>query len=162
MSGDTPKGVAMKDLLAPHGVWADLKVDHKKQLIETLAAHAAGALGVPDHTVFDVLWERERLGTTGIGGGIAIPHGRMAGVKTVHGFVARLAEPVAYEATDDKPVDLVFLLLSPEDAGADHLHALACVSRLMRDAAFVQTLREAKDAKAMTALLVKAGTLKEG
>ena len=99
------------------------------------------------------LWERERLGTTGVGGGIAIPHGRVAGLEKVMGFFTRLTQPVNFKSIDDKPVDLIFLLLAPEAAGADHLQALATVSRFLRDAKLCEQLRKAKDAAAMYKLL---------
>jgi PTS system nitrogen regulatory IIA component len=105
--------------------------------------------------VFDVLWERERLGTTGVGHGIAIPHGRVAGIDKVSGFFARLSQPVNFESIDDKPVDLVFLLLAPEAAGADHLHALATVSRLLRDPKLCEQLRSAPDATTLYTLLTE-------
>jgi PTS system nitrogen regulatory IIA component len=96
------------------------------------------------------------LGTTGVGQGIAIPHGRVAGLKKVFGYFARMEQPVAFEAIDDKPVDLIFLLLSPEDAGADHLSALATVSRLLRDPKLCEKLRGVKDAASMYRLLTEA------
>ena len=103
--------------------------------------------------MFDVLLERERLGTTGVGNGIAIPHGKLPGVKHITGVFARLDSPVDFEALDDQPVDLVFLLLAPEGAGADHLKALARIARVLRDADTVAKVRGTKDAQAIRALL---------
>jgi PTS system nitrogen regulatory IIA component len=123
-----------------------------------MADLAAKSTGKEEHVVFDVLWEREKLGTTGVGTGIAIPHGRIEGLDHVYGFFARLAEPVNFDAIDDKPVDLVFLLLAPESAGADHLHALAIVSRLLRDAKLCEQLRRAKNEVDMHRLLVDASS----
>ena len=130
----------------------------KKDVLTEAARFAAGLMGKDAHLVFDVLWERERLGTTGVGLGIAIPHGRLEGLDQVQGFFIRLAEPIAYEAVDDRPVDLVFLLLSPAEAGADHLHALATVSRLLRDPKLCEQLRRAKDEAAIYRLLTETPT----
>jgi len=150
----------MRDLLAAGSILTGVDVPSKKQLLENMAAHAAKVLGLQDHTIFDVLWEREHLGTTGVGRGIAIPHGRVPGLREVRGFFMRLQTPVAYEAVDDKPVDLIFMLLAPEDAGADHLHALATVSRSLRDPALCAQLRQAKDAGALSRLLMNADVAK--
>ena len=106
-----------------------------------------------ERVVFDVLLERERLGATGVGAGVAIPHGKLSAVKGIYGAFARLATPIDYEAIDDRPVDLVFLLLAPEAAGADHLKALARVSRTLRDAGLVAKVRAATDADAIFSLL---------
>jgi PTS system nitrogen regulatory IIA component len=148
----------MRDLVSPQAVDAALNATTKKDILQSLATMAATALGKEQLDVFGVLWERERLGTTGVGRGIAIPHGRVPGLDKVCGFFARLAQPVNFEAVDDKPVDLVFLLLAPESAGADHLHALATVSRLLRDPALCDQLRRAKDKTALYRLLTEAET----
>ncbi len=150
----------MRDLISPEAVVARLEAASKKDVLQDIACHAAGLVGKDAHAVFDVLWEREKLGTTGVGFGIAIPHGRMEGIDHVQGFFARLAEPVAFESIDDKPVDLVFLLLAPESAGADHLHALATVSRLLRDAKLCEELRQARDSAAIYRILTEAPTAK--
>ena len=105
--------------------------------------------------IFDVLLERERLGTTGVGNGIAIPHGKLAGLKKLHGVFARLSTPIDFEAIDERPVDLIFLLLAPETAGADHLKALARVSRLLRDQAVCEKLRKTDTADALYILLTE-------
>jgi PTS system nitrogen regulatory IIA component len=154
------ESVAMRDLLSSNAVLAPLEASSKKELLEELSRHAAKVLHLPEHIVFDVLWERERLGTTGVGAGIAIPHGRVSGLEDVHGFFARLATPVPFESADGRSVDLVFLLLSPEGAAADHLHALAAVSRLMRDPQFSEQLRKAKDAQSLNRLLKTAPAAK--
>ncbi len=145
--------VSLCDLLGAGSIWPDLEVTSKKQLLQELARQAASALGCEEHIVFDVLWEREKLGTTGVGHGIAIPHGRISGLQDVRGFFARLAGSVDYESVDGRPVDLVFLLLAPEEAGADHLHALAAVSRAFRDPILCESLRRAKDNEAIAQLL---------
>ena len=121
-----------------------LKAQNKKQLLQELAARAHALTRLPEQRIFETLVERERLGTTGVGAGIAIPHGRMAGAKTITGVFARLESAIDYEAVDSQPVDLVFMLLAPENAGADHLKALARVSRLLRNQAICEKLRAAK------------------
>ncbi|MDR3425170.1 MAG: PTS sugar transporter subunit IIA [Alphaproteobacteria bacterium] len=147
--------MTMRDLVSPKAVVASLDVTAKKDVLHNIATSAAALLGKDALIVFDVLWERERLGTTGVGQGIAIPHGRVPGLDKVCGFFARLTHPVNFESIDDKPVDLVFLLLAPESAGADHLHALASVSRLLRDPKLCEQLRQAKDAYALYRLLTE-------
>ncbi|MEQ8665012.1 MAG: PTS IIA-like nitrogen regulatory protein PtsN [Rhodospirillales bacterium] len=141
------------DLVTPECVIPDLKATSKKQAIHELARKAAEVTGEHERAIFDVLMERERLGTTGVGNGIAIPHGKLAGLENLYGVFARLGEPVDFQAIDDQPVDLIFLLLAPESAGADHLKALARVSRLLRDKATCEKLRGAQSADAIYALL---------
>ena len=141
------------DLLTPDAVLCDLKVGSKKQLLQELAARAARERGLDERAVFDVLLERERLGATGVGSGVAIPHGKLAAVDRLYGAFARLATPIDFEAIDERPVDLVFLLIAPETAGADHLKALARVSRTLRDAGLVEKVRAATDAGAIFSLL---------
>lgn len=143
----------MNDLLSPHAVVAGLRAGSKKQVLQELARRAAELTGRPERAVFEVLLERERLGTTGVGHGIAIPHGKLPDLDRVHGMFARLERPVDFDSIDEQPVDLVFLLLAPEQAGADHLKALARVSRLLRDAALCEKLRGADSADAIYALL---------
>ncbi|MFA6279363.1 MAG: PTS IIA-like nitrogen regulatory protein PtsN [Bdellovibrionales bacterium] len=152
------KPAALCDLLGSKAVLADLAATDKKQIIQALAQHAAAQLGLEEHVVFDVLWEREKLGTTGVGQGIAIPHGRVAGLEKVCGFFVRLGTPVDFDSIDQRPVDLVFLLLAPESAGADHLHALAAVSRVLRDDSLCEKLRQAKSVSALSALLCNTST----
>jgi PTS system nitrogen regulatory IIA component len=141
------------DLLAPDAVIPALKVQSKKQLLQELASRAHGVTRLPERRIFETLVERERLGTTGVGAGIAIPHGRMTEAKSITGLFARLENGIDYEAVDSQPVDLVFMLLAPENAGADHLKALARVSRLLRDKAIVEKLRTATTAEAIYAIL---------
>lgn len=143
------------DLLAPEAVIAALKASGKKQLLQELAHHAGRITQIPERRIFETLFERERLGSTGMGQGIAIPHGRMPGLARITGLFARLETPVAYEAVDDQPVDLVFLLLAPETAGADHLKALARVSRLLRNQVTCEKLRAATRAEVIYALLTE-------
>ena len=148
----------ISDLLAPEAVIAALKVQNKKQLLQELAARAALQTRLPEKRIFETLIERERLGTTGVGQGIAIPHGRMAGVTKITGVFARLESAIDYEAVDSQPVDLVFMLLAPENAGADHLKALARVSRLLRNQVACEKLRTAGTPEAIYAVLTDRGS----
>ena len=111
----------INDLLVPEGVVADLKATSKKQALQDLAKRAAEVSGLHERAIFDILMERERLGTTGVGNGIAIPHGKLASLDRLHGLFARLEQPIDFHAIDERPVDLIFVLLAPENAGADHL-----------------------------------------
>ena len=141
------------DLLTPKNIIAHLRVGTKKQALQELARRAAAMTGIPERRILDILTERERLGTTGIGRGVAIPHGKLAELPRLYGLFARLERPIDFEAIDDQPVDLVFLLLAPVDAGADHLKALARVSRLLRDRATCEKLRGTDNGDALYALL---------
>lgn len=144
------------DLLSEQGVVPNLKVTSKKHALQELAARAAPIAGVAERAIFEVLLERERLGTTGVGQGIAIPHGKLKELKRLYGVFARLDQPVDFDSIDDEPVDLIFLLLAPESAGADHLKALARVSRLLRDQTVCAKLRGAESASAIYALLTES------
>ena len=141
------------DLISPRSVVAQLRAANKKQVLQELAKRAAVMTGIHERTIYAVLIERERLGTTGIGMGIGIPHGRIPGLTKLYGLFVRLERPVPFEAIDEQPVDLVFLLLAPETAGADHLKALALVSRLLRDRAICEKLRGTDNADALYVLL---------
>ena len=143
----------ISDLLQPVAVVASLKVHGKKQLLQELAARAAPIVRQPERKIFETLMERERLGTTGVGQGIAIPHGRLGDLAAITGFFVQLESPIDYDAVDGQPVDLVFMLLAPEGAGADHLKALARVSRLLRNQQATEKLRAAKSAEALYAIL---------
>ncbi|TGX53306.1 PTS lactose transporter subunit IIC [Sphingomonas gei] len=143
----------LSDLLIPEAVLAGLGATNKKTLFQQLGTAAARAYGVDAKLVTERLAEREKLGSTGFGGGIAIPHGKLDGLKRVAGVFVRLAHPVDFAAIDDLPVDLVFMLLSPVSAGAEHLKALACVSRKLRDRNFAAKLRGAGSPDALFALL---------
>jgi len=142
-------------LLTREAVVPHLKATSKKQALQEIARHAAAITGLDERHVFDVLLERERLGSTGIGLGIAIPHARLEDIDHIVGLFARLDHPIDFESIDDQPVDLMFLLLAPQSAGADHLKALAQVSRLLRDRAKCAKLRGAASADALFALLVE-------
>lgn len=139
-------------LLSAGHILPALKVENKKQALQELAKLAEAQTGLNAHAVFEVLFAREKLATTGVGHGIAIPHGRMDNIERVFGFFARLDAPIEYEAIDGKPVDLLFMLLAPQDAGSDHLKALAKISRMFRDAAFADRLRKTGDVKMLYSL----------
>lgn len=141
------------DLLVPRGILAQLRVSNKKAVLQEIARRAAAMTGVAERRIYDVLAERERHGSTGIGRGIAIPHGKFAELSGLIGLFARLERPIPFEAIDDRPVDLMFVLLAPAASGAEHLRALARVSRLLRDAAICQKLRGTDNADALYALL---------
>lgn len=143
----------ISDLITPKGVIPQLRTPSKKQALLELAKRAAAISGAEERVIYDLLMERERLGTTGIGMGIAIPHARLRNLTRLYGVFARLEKPIDFEAIDDEPVDLIFLLLAPEGAGADHLKALALVSRLLRDRAMCEKLRGTDRPEALYALL---------
>ena len=143
----------LTDLVAPQAVIPALKVNNKKQAIQELAARAAELTGQSEREILEILQQREKLGSTGVGNGVAIPHGKLPKLGKLFGLFARLARPVDFEALDGQPVDLVFLLLAPEGAGADHLKALARVARLLRDHDVARKLRDSRDAEALYAVL---------
>lgn len=140
------------DLLSHEAVFHDLGAPSKKALFQTLATLSEKRLGLDARHVGERLGEREKLGSTGFGGGVAIPHGKIEGLDRVIGLFAKLAQPIEFAAIDGAPVDLVFLLLSPPQAGVDHLKALARVSRKLRDRGFIAKLRGAGSADALYAL----------
>ena len=143
----------LADLVAPNAVIASLKVNSKKQALQELAAKAAELSGQNERVIFDILMQREKLGSTGVGNGIAIPHGKLPKLTKLFGLFARLERPIDFEALDGQPVDLVLLLLAPEGAGADHLKALARVARLLRDPEVARKLRQSRDVEALYAVL---------
>jgi PTS system nitrogen regulatory IIA component len=149
----------LSDLLTIDRVDAGLTVANKKALFQQLGAVAARQLGKDTRTIVAALADREKLGSTGFGGGAAIPHGRIEGLPAVFGYFARLTQPIDFQSVDGIPVDLVFLLLSPPDAGADHLKALASVSRALRDRETIAKLRGARSRDAIFALLAGVETL---
>lgn len=149
--------VPFTDIVSPEALDTGLTVNGKKQLFQKIAALAVQAYGMEADVVADALMEREKLGSTGFGGGVAIPHAKIAGLNQVCGLVVLLDPPVAFEAVDDAPVDVVFALLSPVDSGAEHLKTLARVSRYLRDDSHVTRLRGAKSTAALHALLTGGG-----
>jgi len=149
----------LADFLDCDAIKTALPGGNKRSLLQQLANLGAQRLSLDSATVLASLNEREQLGSTGFGHGVAIPHARIDGLERIYGLFARLGEPVDYKAIDGKPVDLVFLLLSPPDAGADHLKALASISRVTRDAATLERLRGARSRDALAALLMGADEL---
>ena len=145
--------MTITDLVAPEAILPALKVISKKQALQELAARAATLTGQNERSVFEVLLQREKLGTTAVGYGVAIPHGKLPKLEKLFGLFARLERPIDFESMDGQPVDLVFLLLAPEGAGADHLKALSRIARVLRDADTVAKIRGTRDAAAIHALL---------
>lgn len=143
----------LSEIVAADAVEARVAAANKKALFQQLAALAARRTGLSAKAIAAALSEREKLGSTGFGGGTAIPHGKIDGLDRVTGFFARLAAPIDYQAVDGDGVDLVLMLLSPPDAGADHLKALASASRMFRDRQIVAKLRGARSRDAIFALL---------
>jgi PTS system nitrogen regulatory IIA component len=141
------------DLLTRDGVLASLRAQNKKQALQEMSAHAARLTGLEQRDLYEHMLQREKLGSTGLGRGIAIPHIRCRGIDRVICAFARLADPIPFEAIDGDPVDLMFLLISPEHASGDHLKALARISRILREPAHIERLRAARDAAAIYAIL---------
>ena len=148
----------LTDLLGPDAILSGLSVPNKKALFQQLAATAAKLTGADPRVIVERLVERERLGSTGFGGGVAIPHGKIDNLDHVVGIFAQLASPIDFQAIDDMPVDIALLLLSPPNAGVEHLKALARISRKLRDKAFVAKLRGAGSPDAIYALLAHTDT----
>ncbi|HEU4969040.1 PTS sugar transporter subunit IIA [Sphingomonas sp.] len=148
----------LTEFLDGNAIVADLPVANKKGLFQALGGIAERTMGLTAKDVVDRLNERERLGTTGFGGGVAIPHGRIEGLDGIRAAFVRIEKPIDYGAIDDLPIDLAFMLLSPADAGADHLKALAQVSRRLRDRTFVANLRGAVTPDAIYALFAHTET----
>ena len=143
----------LTDIIAPNAIIPALKVNNKKQAIQELSAQAAKLTGLSERAILEVLQQRERLGSTAVGSGVAIPHGKLAKLGGLFGLFARLEKPIDFEALDNQKVDLIFLLLAPEGAGADHLKALAKIARLLRDPEIARKLRESQDADALHAVM---------
>lgn len=143
------------DLITPEGVIASLKAKTKKAALQELATKAAEITGIDGNVIFEALLQRERLGSTGLGRGIAIPHVRLGGLRTIVSVFAKLEEPIDFDAADGEPVSLLFLLLAPEHAGADHLKALSRISRLLRDPLAIEKLKGSRDRPALYAVLTQ-------
>jgi len=143
----------LSELISPEAIVPSLKVNSKKRALEELSDRAGSISGLPPREIFDALVQRERLGSTGVGAGIAIPHCRIAKAQAIFGLFARLARPIDFQAFDNVPVDLICLLIAPESAGADHLKALACTARMLREPKIAGRLRAARDVAALHALL---------
>lgn len=145
----------IEDMLAPDGIVPRLKAEDKKQALQALATKAEAATGAPAHEIYAALLQRERLSSTSLGRGIAIPHIKLPVAKTITCLFARLERPIPFDSHDGEPVDLLFFLLAPEQAGGDHLKALARISRLIRDPATLEGLRNAKDVNELRLVLTK-------
>lgn len=148
----------LSDLISPDAIVPALKANGKKQALQELAERAARLTGLDERQIFDTLLQRERLGSTGVGNGIAIPHGKLPSLKRIYGVFAHLAKPIDFESLDDQPVDLIFLLLAPESAGADHLKALARIARMLREPGLAAKLRASTDQNALYAVLTGSAT----
>jgi PTS system nitrogen regulatory IIA component len=145
----------LRDLISLEAILPSLKARNKKHALQELAQKAAGITGLNCREIFDTVLQRERLGSTGVGRGIAIPHGRIAALPKIVSVFARLEEPIEFDALDAEPVDLIFLLLAPEHAGADHLKALARISRLLREPDSIEKLRAYSDRAALYSVLTE-------
>lgn len=144
------------DLLRPEAVISPLRANSKKQALQEISQHAAALTGLPERELYESLLQRERLGSTGIGDGIAIPHGRMPGIERLVGLFARLDKPIDFESLDGQPVDIIFVLIAPEGAGADHLKALARVARVLRNQAVLEQVRKIRDPQIIYSLLAES------
>ncbi len=146
----------LSDLIKLEGIILALRAKSKKHVLQEMSAAAADLTGLPERDIFDTLLQRERLGSTGVGQGVAIPHGKLAELTEIVGLFARLEKPIEFEAVDGEPVDVVFLLLAPESAGADHLKALARISRFLRAPSSIENLRVAASSDAVFAILTES------
>ena len=145
----------LAEIISADQVLPHVKAQSKKQLLQELSQNLGSALAIDHRIIFETLLTREKLGSTGLGQGIAIPHGRLPSITKVHGLFAKLAAPIDFDSVDGEPVDLVFVLLSPDHAGADHLTALARISRLLRAPATLAKLRGATTAEGLYAILTE-------
>ncbi|MCB1378384.1 MAG: PTS IIA-like nitrogen regulatory protein PtsN [Alphaproteobacteria bacterium] len=147
--------MTLDQIIDVNAVLPNVKAQNKKQLLLELAQAMAARVAIDHRIIFETLLTREKLGSTGIGQGIAIPHGKIPTLSRVYGLFARLSVPIDFDAIDGQPVDLVFVLLAPDHAGADHLKALARISRLLRDPSVVEKLRGTTDAEGLYAILTE-------
>ena len=143
----------INEIISPARVLANLKPSSKKQLLQELADVGAEETGIESHAIFETLLEREKLGSTGVGNGVAIPHAKLPGMDRIVGVFAHLGKPVMFEAVDDQPVDVVFMLLAPEGSGADHLKALSRIARILRNQSTLASIRTSNDPEAIYSLL---------
>lgn len=147
------------ELLLGDGIVLKSGASSKRQALHAVAAVASQCLGIDEARIFDALMERETLGSTGLGSGVAVPHARLNGLDSVRAVFVRLDTPVTYDAVDDRPVDLIFALFAPPSSGADHLRALAAASRALRSPELREQLRQARTADAVHALFVRDANL---
>ncbi|RLQ86906.1 PTS IIA-like nitrogen regulatory protein PtsN [Notoacmeibacter ruber] len=146
----------LSDLLSARAIMPALKAKSKKQLLQAMAGRAAELTGLSERDIFDTVLQRERLGSTGAGNGLAIPHGKLSDLGRLQGVFATVDQPVEFDAIDEQPVDIVFMLLAPEDAGADHLKALSRIARVLRRSSTMQQIRGMHDAAAIYAILTES------
>ena len=144
----------LTNIIRPEMVVANLRANSKKQVLQELAELAASKVDATEHDILDTLLQRERLGSTGVGNGVAIPHGKLPNIDGIVGAFARVSRPVAFDAMDDQPVDLFFMLLAPEGSGADHLKALSKIARVLRDEQKLLCLRKAQDVDEIYGILI--------
>ncbi len=144
--------MSLTDLLAPDAIVPSLRANSKKAVINDLCERASAVSGIDARTIADAVLQRERLGSTGVGKGVAIPHGKLADCERLFGVFARLERPIEFDAVDGEPVDLAFLLLAPEAAGAEHLKALARIARRLREPHVTARLRATRDPAAILAI----------
>ena len=145
----------INDILEPDAILPNIKPGSKKQLLQELAEAGARYTGTDSHVIFDLLLERERLGSTGVGNGVAIPHAKLPNIAKITGVFARLSKPINFEAIDDQPVDIVFMLLAPEGSGAEHLKALSRIARVLRNQSTLSSIRIASEIDAIYSLLTE-------
>lgn len=145
----------LAEILTPEGVRVVGSLTSKKRLLQEIAEIVSGLVGIEAGSLFDALQERESLGPTGVGNGVALPHARVAGLSRVVGVFLRIEKPLAFDAVDRQPVDLVFALFAPEESGVDHLKALALVSRKLRNATVCTKLRANDDPATLYAVLTE-------
>ena len=145
----------LNDLIDSDLIFTDMRPNSKKQLLQSAASHAAAATGMDEHLIFETLLQREKLGSTGIGNGVAIPHAKIVGLPSIMAMFIKLAKPIDFESMDDAPADLIFVLLAPAGSGADHLKALSRIARVMREPNMLQRLRLAADRRAVIDLLTR-------
>lgn len=144
----------LSDLLGAQAIMPALRAKSKKQLLQLMAGRASELTGLPEREIFDTVLQRERLGSTGAGNGLAIPHGKLPDLDQLQGVFATVENPVDFDAIDEQPVDVIFMLLAPEDAGADHLKALSRIARVLRRSDMMERIRGMHDATAIHAILV--------
>ena len=143
----------LTEILTPESVIPSLKAKSKKHALQEIAHHAAELIGISDRQILETLLKREELGSTGIGKGVGIPHGKLSDLDRLHALVARLDHPVDFDSADDMPVDVIIVLLAPEEASGDHLKALAKFSRLLRDPPTLEKLRAQTTADGIISVL---------
>lgn len=146
----------LASILPVEAVLPRLQARDKKQALKAMAAHASLLCNLSEREIFSILMEREQLGCTGMGNGVCIPHGRFSRLDKLYAVFARLEKPISFGAADNKPVDLIMLLLSPASSNTDHIKALAAISRVLRDKSVCDKLRKTIDTKLMHGMLVAA------